>query len=1096
MAVQTKTQFDAKVVALEAAITALLTSQPGARAISGADLRSVAGDIREILDDASDSMPFLSDVASWSSGTADPTGGAAGDGYLQVNASNVLQSVWLNVAGTWGGYTVPTGTDQTARDAAAAAQAEIDDHEANHPSGGGGTVSTDATLDGDGSAGDPLSLADDAVSTAKIAASAVHTGKINDDAVTAAKLADNAVHHDSIVDNAVRPDNIQASAVTEAKIADLAVTVDKMNSGTATDGDVATADGASGVVYRTPTGGGGGGTAERTSIYLDAADVAQATTHSAAFDEAIVAGYDMEFVLFNGGATGDRRGYARMTSDEFLLLTAQTAAPTDTSEAQGFLVRQPDLSGTSTSPANTVDIFNVWQGATATDFYYRAGRSGNFRLQVYKFIALVLTAKASLRAVLTRRYSPRPATDYDTEWVAGLRGGTVSTDATLDGDGSAGDPLSLADDAVTTAKIADDAVTTAKIAVNAVHTNKINDSAVHTAKINDAAVTTDKLADDAVTVDKMDSGSATDGHVATADGSGGVAFEAATGGGGGAGTVTTEAPVSGDGSAGDPVTIANQAIGHTKMGSSVGGVDQAAGRILEADGSGDMRWADKGGGGGTDDQTAAEVAVTATGFTGNLSSTDDDVQTALETVDEFELENSFRGAWSAGEYDGGQQVIHNGLEYISLIRQNDHEPTRSEEQWSGLVRGYIFRGDAPVASTTYQQGHMVRIPGEDSWYICTLQGGAQATRAEIPGSVNFQPFTHQLTDAQVANDNATEKGTISGSQLDDFAPELGIAEATSKVSDEFGKISGRRIGEAIDAHVVPSTNNTTDIAETGVIGTSEELSRDDHVHAYPHDSTLELDATDGWRVNVHDVIEHLQERIQYHTASNNYSSDAGATVGQAYGTSQYRKIITKVEVLLNPLVGADGYLVRLDELNADNSIKAKLFTSQTRSAPFGLGVTARSFNFHDAAGDPGVTIDAGIRLGILISRLGDNSDSAVAAVHGSEVAAGPRKTYDDASIDFDLENDVVYQHIDPAVDADTHSHGTDIRGNIKIFYTIIIDHGDLLGGAHELTQAQAEDDTSTVYGLVSGERLAEAVAANETTDRRPGGRMRPDSLAT
>ena len=130
--------------------------------------------------------------------------------------------------------------------------------------------------------------------------------------------------------------------------------------------------------------GGGGATAERTSIYLDAADVAQATFLSASFDEEIVSGYEMEFVLFNGGASGDRRGYVTMTSDEFLLLTAQATAPTDTSEAQGFLVRQPDLSGTSTSPANTVDIFNVWQGATATDFYYRAGRSGNFRLQVYQ----------------------------------------------------------------------------------------------------------------------------------------------------------------------------------------------------------------------------------------------------------------------------------------------------------------------------------------------------------------------------------------------------------------------------------------------------------------------------------------------------------------------------------------------------------------------------------------------------------------------------------------------------------------------------------------------------------------------------------------
>ena len=122
-------------------------------------------------------------------------------------------------------------------------------------------------------------------------------------------------------------------------------------------------------------------------------------------------------------------------------------------------------------------------------------------------------------------------------------------------------------------------------------------------------------------------------------------------------------------------------------------------------------------------------------------------------------------------------------------------------------------------------------------------------------------------------------------------------------------------------------------------------------------ATLEFNASDELAVNVQDVIEHLQERIQYHTASNNYSSDAGATVGQAYQTSQYRKIITKVEVLLNPLVGADAYLVRLDELNADNSIKAKLFTSQTRSAPFGLGVSARAFTFHDADGDVGVAIE-------------------------------------------------------------------------------------------------------------------------------------------
>ena len=101
----------------------------------------------------------------------------------------------------------------------------------------------------------------------------------------------------------------------------------------------------------------------------------------------------------------------------------------------------------------------------------------------------------------------------------------------------------------------------------------------------------------------------------------------------------------------------------------------------------------------------------------------------------------------------------------------------------------------------------------------------------------------------------------------------------------------------------------------------------------PSDNTLEFNASDELAVNVQDVIEHLQERIRYFTSSTNYSSDAGASVGQAYDTSQYRKLITKVEVNFDPLVGADSFLVRLVELESNNEIKAKLFTSNTRSRP-------------------------------------------------------------------------------------------------------------------------------------------------------------------
>ena len=194
-------------------------------------------------------------------------------------------------------------------------------------------------------------------------------------------------------------------------------------------------------------------------------------------------------------------------------------------------------------------------------------------------------------------------------------------------------------------------------------------------------------------------------------------------------------------------------------------------------------------------------------------------------------------------------------------------------------------------------------------------------------------------------------------------------------------------------------------------------------------------------------------------------------------------------------MGADAYLVRLDEMNADNSIKAKLFTSQTRHAPFGLGTAARAFTFHDADGDPGVILEKGIRLGILISRLGDNSDSAVAAIHGTEVSSSPRETYDDASVDFALENDVVYQHIDPAVGASTHSHGTDIRGNIKIFYTLIIDHGNIASAPPELTPEMAVDETDETFGTVSGQRLSQAVVAFSPPPT-PGGGGGPNKVVS
>ena len=61
---------------------------------------------------------------------------------------------------------------------------------------------------------------------------------------------------------------------------------------------------------------------------------------------------------------------------------------------------------------------------------------------------------------------------------------------------------------------------------------------------------------------------------------------------------------------------------------------QPQARLIDASRSDHVHESAGGGGGGTDDQTAAEVSVDATGFAGNLATTDDDVQTALATIDD------------------------------------------------------------------------------------------------------------------------------------------------------------------------------------------------------------------------------------------------------------------------------------------------------------------------------------------------------------------------------------------------------------------------------------------------------------------------------
>ena len=180
---------------------------------------------------------------------------------------------------------------------------------------------------------------------------------------------------------------------------------------------------------------------------------------------------------------------------------------------------------------------------------------------------------------------------------------SVDSNSTLDGDGTSGDPLGIADDGVDTDQLADDAVTQAKLANNSVHAGQIGANAVDSSEIASDAVGTSELNDDAVTEAKIADSAV--GHEQLA-----------------ANSVRES-------------EIQANAVGHSEMADAAVGVvelrDDAAerlcpdpsggtsGQVCARNAAGDayeLVTQSGGGGGGTDDQTASEVPVTATGFSG------------------------------------------------------------------------------------------------------------------------------------------------------------------------------------------------------------------------------------------------------------------------------------------------------------------------------------------------------------------------------------------------------------------------------------------------------------------------------------------------
>ena len=191
-------------------------------------------------------------------------------------------------------------------------------------------------------------------------------------------------------------------------------------------------------------------------------------------------------------------------------------------------------------------------------------------------------------------------------------------------------------------------------------------------------------------------------------------------------------------------------------------------------------------------------------------------------------------------------------------------------------------------------------------------------------------------------------------------------------------------------------------------------------------------------------------------------------MGEDYDTSAHRHIIHKVQIDINGADTSNGFWrAGVFAIDAGGDITAVLGRSGTE----GIDVDQRhTFVFPNP-----VEIPASQRIRILGSRVDNDgeSGSGTRSAHlsrGDEETASPRESYDDAHLDFARIRHVRVNHAFPDVGDSTHDHAEDsVRGDIKIWYTVKLDHGNLVGdgqvnAAHLDSGSAALGDVATAQG--------------------------------
>ena len=223
------------------------------------------------------------------------------------------------------------------------------------------------------------------------------------------------------------------------------------------------------------------------------------------------------------------------------------------------------------------------------------------------------------------------------------------------------------------------------------------------------------------------------------------------------------------------------------------------------------------------------------------------------------------------------------------------------------------------------------------------------------------------------------------------------------------------------------------------------------------DNTIEGTGEDGdpLKVSVQHVIEHSSERIRYVTSASFYST-RGSTVMQIFETGPLTYRVTHVSWDLDAPATGIRAQCRLYVLNDNNTVARKLGDTPSR------GFSERGSGHYLYFADGGVLVPPNSRVGVAFSRTDESADSACFLKAGGQQANSPERSYNNAQEDWRYIGWGEYEHTDPGVGDGTVRHDTDgdadVYGNANIHYSLVIDHGQIVGdGTVDETHINAEN---------------------------------------